>query len=108
MLFIDTLDSSRKHYIVQISDVAGNITNSDMYVNLDFDMPYADITCNDGWDKYELKGNVCIADAHSGVSSIEVYRDGVLVDSYYNVKSMRHIIYVDQSEYKGKSACYIY
>ena len=101
--FIDTLDSSRKHYVVQISDVAGNITNSDMYVNLDFDMPYADITCNDGWNKYELKGNVCIADVHSGVSSIEVYRDGVLVDSYYNVKSMRRIIYVDQSEYKGKT-----
>ncbi|GEM_PF-2567607 len=101
--FVDTLDSSRNHYIVQISDVAGNTVDTDLYVNLDFDMPYADIMCGNGWDRTELKGNVCVKDDDSGVYSIEVYRDGMLVDSYYNVNSMRRIIYVDQSEYKGRS-----
>ncbi len=101
--FIDTLESSHRHYIFQLSDAAGNVRNSDLYLNLDFDVPYADITCDDGWNKAELKGNVCISDDDSGVYSIEVYRDGSLVDSYYNVNSKKCTIYVDQSEYRGHS-----
>ena len=101
--WINNVTSGSYEYMVRGTDISGNLSSSSLFINLDADNPYVDSSYQGGWDSKELKGYLTIYDTHSGISSIEVYCDGHISDSYYGVNQNSKKIYVDKSELKFKN-----
>ena len=101
--WINDSESGSYDFIVRGADVAGMETSSHLYINVDAESPYADSDYQGGWDSKQLNGYVTIYDSHSGISSIEVYCNGQVSDSYYGVNQKSKKIYINHSELKYKN-----
>ncbi len=101
--WINDIQSGSYDYTVRGADVSGNTSASHIYLNVDTEIPYADSEYSGGWDSKELKGYVTLYDKHSGISSIEVFCNGLVTDSYYDVNLKSKKIFIDQSGLKYKN-----
>ncbi len=98
--FIDTMVSSKRSYMVEAEDVAGNLKTVRLYLNIDFDVPEADYDCSNPWNEKTYRGNVHITDEHSGVASVEVYVDDECKKSVYDINKNEYILNLSMEEYE--------
>lgn len=101
--FINAAVSSTHQYIFDYLDVAGNRQTTNLYLNIDCTAPVVDYKCDNSWNKRQLKGNVHITDVHSGISSIELYRNDIQEQVLYDVNKNEYTINVDMSKYVSES-----
>lgn len=99
--YADTFTNGSCQKNIVWSDKAGNKALVKLYLNIDCEPPVVSAAETDGWQKDKLKGSFSISDVHSGIDSVEIYENGEIYDSYYDINQKSYTVSIDRSENLG-------
>ncbi|MBE5936523.1 MAG: hypothetical protein E7265_00660 [Lachnospiraceae bacterium] len=102
-VYINQLSSGSYRYLPEIYDYAGNRFFSNLYINLDVDIPIISTAVTGGWDKEKLKGKVIIVDEHSGINSVVITCNDETIFSEYEIGGVYRYQDIDLTEYAAKN-----
>lgn len=98
----NAVSSGEYNFVIDVYDRAGNNCFTNAYINVDCDVPVYSIPDEQGWNKSDMKGKVCIKDAHSGLARLEVKCGNATAYTQSFSGDKEKTVALDMSSYKGK------